>query len=174
VLRILGIDPGSRVTGYAVITASVDPAPRLAYVECGVVEADERDPIEARLGEIARGIREIVAELRPDVVAMEDVFYGKNVRSMIALAQARGAALVAVAQSGLAVAAYAPAKVKLAVTGRGRAGKDQVGLMVRGLLGLRRAPRVDATDALAVAVTHALLRRREHVAVVAARLRRAG
>jgi len=162
VLRILGIDPGSRVTGYAVITASADPSSRLTYVECGVVEADEDDPLEKRLGEIAQGIREVVAELRPDVVAMEDVFFGKNVRSMIALAQARGAALVAVAQSGLAVAAYAPAKVKLAVTGRGRAGKDQVGLMVRGLLGMRRAPRVDATDALAVAVTHALLRRRTH------------
>jgi crossover junction endodeoxyribonuclease RuvC len=162
VIRILGIDPGSRVTGYAVITASADPSPRLAYVECGVVEADPGDPLERRLGEIAQGIREIVAELRPDVVAMEDVFYGKNVRSMVALAQARGAALVAVAQAGLSVSAYPPAKVKLAVTGRGRAGKEQVGAMVRGLLGLKRAPRLDATDALAVAVTHALLRRRVH------------
>ena len=161
-LRILGIDPGSRVTGYAVITATAEPSPRLAYVECGVVEADADDPLEQRLGEIAQGIREIVAELRPDVVAMEDIFFGKNVRSMIALAQARGAAMVAVAQSGLSVSAYPPAKVKLAVTGRGRAGKDQVGLMVRGLLGMKRAPRLDATDALAVAVTHALLRRREH------------
>jgi crossover junction endodeoxyribonuclease RuvC len=162
VLRILGIDPGSRVTGYAVIIASADPRPRLTYVECGVVEANEGDPLEQRLGEIAKGIREVVAELQPDVVAMEDVFYGKNVRSMIALAQARGAAMVAVAQAGLRVSAYPPAKVKLAVTGRGRAGKEQVGLMVRGLLGLKRAPRVDATDALAVAVTHALLRRSEH------------
>ena len=161
-LRILGIDPGSRVTGYAVITASADPSPRLTYVECGVVEADVDDPLEKRLGEVAHGIREIVAELRPDVVAMEDLFYGKNVRSMIALAQARGAAMVAVAHAGLAVTAYPPAKVKLAVTGRGRAGKDQVSLMVRGLLGLKRAPRLDATDALAIAVTHALHRRLDH------------
>ena len=151
------------MTGYAVITASAEASPRLTYVECGVVEADEDDPIETRLGEIAKGIREVVAELSPDVVAMEDVFFGKNVRSMIALAQARGAAMVAVAQAGLCVSAYPPAKVKLAVTGRGRAGKEQVGLMVRGLLGLRRAPRIDATDALAVAVTHALLFRREHL-----------
>ncbi len=126
-----------------------------------MVEADKDDPLERRLGEIANGIREIVQELRPDVVAMEDVFFGKNVRSMVALAQARGAAMVACAQAGLSVTAYAPAKVKLAVTGRGRAGKDQVGLMVRGLLGLKRAPRSDATDALAVAITHALLRERE-------------
>jgi crossover junction endodeoxyribonuclease RuvC len=170
VLRILGIDPGSRITGYAVITASADPSPRLTYVECGVVEADPDDPIERRLGEIASGLREVVAELAPQVVAMEDIFHGKNVRSMVALAQARGAAMVAVAQAGLSVCAYPPAKVKLAVTGRGRAGKDQVGMMVRGLLGLRRAPRVDATDALAVAVTHALMRRREQELL----LRRAG
>jgi crossover junction endodeoxyribonuclease RuvC len=162
VLRILGIDPGSRITGYAVITASADPSPRLGYVECGVVEADEDDPLEKRLGEIAHGLREIVHDLKPDVVAMEDIFFGKNVRSMIALAQARGAAMVAVAHAGLSVTAYPPAKVKLAVTGRGRAGKDQVGLMVRGLLGLRKPPRVDATDALAIAVTHALMHRREH------------
>ena len=169
-LRILGIDPGSRITGYAVITASADPSPRLTYVECGVVEADPDEPLERRLGEIAAGLREIVAELAPQVVAMEDVFFGKNVRSMVALAQARGAAMVAVAQAGLSVTAYPPAKVKLAVTGRGRAGKDQVGMMVRGLLGLKRAPRVDATDALAVAVTHALLRRHAHELM----LRRAG
>lgn len=157
-LRILGIDPGSRVCGYAVITASADPSPKLGYVECGVVTADERQPLERRLGEIVSGIKEIVDELRPEAVAMEDVFYGKNVRSMIALAQARGAVLVACDQAGLEVVPYPPAVVKQSVTGRGRATKDQVGLMVRGLLGLRRAPRLDATDALAVAITHGLRR----------------
>lgn len=159
-LRILGIDPGSRVTGYAVITASQDPSPRLGYVECGVVTADEDEPIECRLAEIAEGVRDVVRDLSPTVVAMEEVFYGKNVRSMVALAQARGAVLVACAQAGLRVYPYSPALVKQSVTGRGRAGKDQVGLMVRGLLGLRRAPRADAADALAVAITHGLRGRR--------------
>jgi crossover junction endodeoxyribonuclease RuvC len=158
VVRILGIDPGSRVTGYAVISASDEPSPRLTYVECGVVTAQEDDALERRLGEIVSGIKEIIAELRPQAVAMEDVFHGKNVRSVIALAQARGAVLVACDQAGLAVSAYAPALVKQSVTGRGRADKAQVSAMVRGLLGLRRAPRPDATDALAVAITHGLRR----------------
>jgi crossover junction endodeoxyribonuclease RuvC len=158
VLRILGIDPGSRVTGYAVIEASADPAPRLRYVECGTVEADKDEPLEKRLGEIARGLAEVVRELAPQVAAMEDVFFGKNVRSMVALAQARGAALVACDLAGLAVSAYPPATIKQAVTGRGRAAKPQVSAMVRGLLGMRGVPRADATDALAVAIAHAMLR----------------
>jgi crossover junction endodeoxyribonuclease RuvC len=171
-VRILGIDPGSHVLGYAVITASAAALPVLAYVECGVITAEADAPLERRLGEIAAGIREIVAELAPDAVAMEDVFHGRNTRSMIALAQARGAALVACDQAGLEVASYAPAVIKLAVTGRGRADKAQVGLMVRHLLGLKRAPRVDATDALAVAVTHALRKagtRRELAALAGVR-----
>jgi crossover junction endodeoxyribonuclease RuvC len=160
--RVLGIDPGSRVTGYAVITVGVGPSPVLGYVECGVIEATVSAPLAVRLGEIVRGLSEIIRELEPTVVAVEDVFFGKNVRSMIALAQARGAAIAACDLEDLAVTAYAPAQVKLAVTGRGRAGKPQVSAMVRGLLGLRGAPRADATDALAVAVAHALMAPRQH------------
>jgi crossover junction endodeoxyribonuclease RuvC len=164
--RILGIDPGSRVTGYAVIDVGGvgdEPSPRLTYLECGVVEADPQAPLEVRLGEIVRGLAEVIAELAPTSAAVEDVFHGKNARSMIALAQARGAALVACDLAQLSVAAYPPAQVKLAVTGRGRAAKPQVAAMVRGLLALRGLPRADATDALAVAVAHALLAPRRHL-----------
>ena len=110
--------------------------------------------MEDRLGELARGLREVISELRPDIVAVEDVFSHQNPRSAIALAQARGMALAVVGLAGLAVASYAPALVKKAVSGSGRADKTQVARMVQALIGLRSLPRADATDALAVAITH--------------------
>ncbi len=156
-LRILGIDPGSRVLGYAVVASDGARRPRLAYVECGVVQAHEKLPLEERLAEIGRGLREVIEELSPTVVAMEDVFFGASARSALSLGQARGAALAICGMSGLRVFAYAPALVKRTVTGHGRASKNQVANRVRALIGLRRAPRADATDALAVAVAHAHL-----------------
>jgi crossover junction endodeoxyribonuclease RuvC len=150
-VRILGIDPGSRICGYGVID-QLDG--ELAYVECGVLTAPEGRPMEARLGEIARGLREVIGELAPAVVAIEDVFSHQNVRSALALAQARGMALAVVGLAGLSVASYPPASVKKAVSGSGRADKDQIARMVQTLIGLRSLPRADATDALAVAITH--------------------
>jgi crossover junction endodeoxyribonuclease RuvC len=150
-VRILGIDPGSRVCGYGVIEES---AGTLRYVECGLLTAPEGRAMEARLGEIARGLREVIAELAPTVVAIEDVFLHQNPRSALALAQARGMALAVVGLAGLTVASYPPASVKKAVSGSGRADKDQVARMVQMLIGLRSLPRADATDALAVAITH--------------------
>ena len=150
-MRILGIDPGSRICGYGVID-QLDG--ELAYVECGVLTAPEGRPMEQRLGEIARGLREVIGELGPAVVAIEDVFSHQNVRSALALAQARGMALAVVGLAGLSVASYPPASVKKAVSGSGRADKDQIARMVQTLIGLRSLPRADATDALAVAITH--------------------
>ena len=123
-MRILGLDPGSRRCGYGVID---DTAGELRYIECGILSAPESGAMEARLGEIARGLREVVGELAPDVVAVEDVFSHQNVRSALALAQARGMALAVVGLCGLTVASYAPALVKKAVSGSGRADKGQVG-----------------------------------------------
>ena len=137
--------------GYGVID---ERAGELAYVECGVLTAPEDRAMEERLGELARGLREVVAELRPDVVAVEDVFSHQNPRSALALAQARGMALAVIGLCGLSVASYAPALVKKAVSGSGRADKAQVARMVQALIGLRSLPRADATDALAVAITH--------------------
>ena len=157
-MRILGIDPGSRVCGYGMIISSDDRVGgALAYVECGVLTAPEDWAMERRLGEIARSLGEVVRELAPAIVAVEDVFaHGdRGARSALALAQARGMALAVVGLAGLAVASYPPALVKKTVVGSGRADKDQVARMVQALVGLRVAPRSDAADALAVAITHA-------------------
>src|SRR4051794_41932738 len=108
--------------------------------------------MEERLGEIARGLREVIAELAPTVVSVEDVFIQKNPRSALALAQARGMALAVIGLAGLSVASYAPALVKKAVSGSGRADKTQIARMVQALIGLRSLPRADATDALAGAI----------------------
>jgi crossover junction endodeoxyribonuclease RuvC len=151
-VRILGIDPGSRTTGYGVIDAD---GRTLRCVECGVVQAPAGLPLEKRLAMILKGLLEVVEELAPQVAAVEDIFHAVNARSALALGQARGVALAAVAMTGIVVHAYPPAVVKKAVTGRGRASKEQVGRMVRLLVGLRREPRVDAADALAVAIAHA-------------------
>jgi len=150
-VRILGLDPGSRVCGYGVID---ERAGELAYVECGLLTAPADRAMEERLGELARGLREVIDELQPQSVTVEDVFSHQNVRSALALAHARGMVLAIVGLCGLSVASYAPALVKKAVSGSGRADKTQIARMVQALIGLRSLPRADATDALAVAITH--------------------
>jgi crossover junction endodeoxyribonuclease RuvC len=155
-VRILGLDPGSRVCGYGVVE---DLGSELRYVECGLLTAREDKPMEERLGEIARGLREVIDELAPGEVAVEDVFVHHNARSALALAQARGMALAIVGLAGLRVCSYAPALVKRTVAGSGAAPKEQIARMVKALIGLRSLPRADAADALAVAITHGRARR---------------
>ncbi len=160
-MRILGIDPGSRVCGYGVLDLVTNPrgtgvngGSDLRYVECGLLTAPADRTMEDRLGEIARGLREVIAELKPTVVALEDVFSHQNPRSALALAQARGMVLAVCGLEQLVVASYAPALVKKSVTGNGASDKAQVAAMVGALIGLASLPRADATDALAVAITH--------------------
>lgn len=155
-MRILGLDPGTRVCGYGVIDCHGD---ELAYVECGVITAPQAHTMEARLGEIAKGLREVILELAPQVAAVEGVFSQMNPRSALALAQGRGMALAVLGLFGLVVATYPPATVKKAITGSGRAEKDQVARLVQMSIGLRSLPRIDATDALAVAIAHARVSR---------------
>jgi crossover junction endodeoxyribonuclease RuvC len=150
-VRILGIDPGSRVCGYGVIE---EVGGALRYVECGILTAPEDKPMEHRLGEIACGLREVIAELKPSIAAVEDVFIHQNPRSALALAQARGMALAVIGLAGISVTSYPPTVVKKSVSGTGRADKTQIARMVQVLIGLRSLPRADATDALAVAITH--------------------
>lgn len=152
-MRILGIDPGSRRCGYGVVERL--GAGRVRYVECGIVEARATAPLASRLAEIGDGLREVIDELRPQVVAVEGVFHGKNARSALQLGHARGVALLVCGQSELAVSEYAPATVKRTVAGSGRASKEQVLRMVRMLCALEQSPRLDASDALAVAICHA-------------------
>jgi crossover junction endodeoxyribonuclease RuvC len=165
-VRILGLDPGSRVCGYGIID---ERAGNLRYVECGVLTAPEAWPMEERLGEIARGLREVLDEMKPAVCAVEDVFvHAQNPRSGLALAQARGMALAVIGLAGLRVSSYPPAVVKKAVAGSGAAAKDQIGRMVQALIGLRSLPRADASDALAIAITHGLTRKPTSAKLVAA------
>jgi crossover junction endodeoxyribonuclease RuvC len=152
-VRVLGIDPGTLRLGYGVVEC--EGGATLRYVECGVITAPARDPRHARLTEIGRGLRELLLELRPDAVAMEEAFFGKNVQSTLALGEARGVALFVAGEQGLTVSGYAPATVKQAVVGHGRATKDQIGYLVRALLSMRRIPEPDAADALAIAICHA-------------------
>ena len=149
-MRILGIDPGSLATGYGIVESA---GSRLSYVACGVIRARDGDP-GRRLAAIQRSLDEVVREHRPDEAAIESVFSARNPRSALKLGQARGVALAVCGGAGLATAEYAPASVKGAVAGYGRAGKSQVQAMVQRLLGLDRAPASDAADALAVAICH--------------------
>jgi crossover junction endodeoxyribonuclease RuvC len=151
----LGIDPGSLRLGYGVIECRGAGASKVEYVECGVISAPARESRTVRLVEIGRGLRDLLAEVRPDAVAMEEAFFGANVQSTIALGEARGVALFVAADRGLVVTGYPPATVKQAVVGHGRATKQQVGFLVRALLALRRTPEPDAADALAIAICHA-------------------
>ena len=167
-MRILGLDPGSRVCGYGVVD---EHAGQLRYVECGVLTAPEHHPMEMRLGEIARGLEVVIGELQPTICAVEDVFVQHNPRSALALAQARGMALAVIGLAGLTVASYPPATVKKAVSGSGKAEKAQIARMVQALIGLTTLPRADATDALAVAITHGRLVRPTSARIVSAVVR---
>ena len=150
--RILGIDPGSRVTGYGVIEADRG---RLCFVACGVVKTTVKYPLNFRLNEIFDGINEVIQVHSPVVAAVEDVFLAENPRSALKLGQARGAAIVAAMQNGMQVFDYTPRTIKQAVSGYGQAEKGQMQHMVRMLLNLSGTPSSDAADALAVAICHA-------------------
>jgi crossover junction endodeoxyribonuclease RuvC len=152
-LRAIGIDPGTHHTGFGVIETR---GPALAMIECGVISAEKDDPLEKRLATMHAGLRDVIARTSPAHAAVEGVFFSKNVKSAIALGHARGVALLAVAEAKLELFEYAPAEVKRAVVGNGRAEKEQVAHMVRLLLNHREAAaRLDVTDALAVAICHA-------------------
>jgi crossover junction endodeoxyribonuclease RuvC len=150
---VLGVDPGTSVTGYGVVSGTGGGAP--ALLECGVVRTAATAALPQRLREIFEGIGEVIARHRPDVVAVEGVFYSRNVRTTVVLGHARAAVLLAATLQDVAVAEYAPAQVKNAIAGTGRATKDQVQYMVQQLLRLRTPPRpADAADGVAVALCH--------------------
>lgn len=150
-MRILGIDPGSRVTGFAVIDASRD---RLRACGFGVIRTGSGE-LPERLGVIFEGVVRVIEELTPEALAIESVFLARNAQSALKLGHARGAALCAATRAGLSVHEYAPRAVKLAVVGSGRAEKAQVQHMMRQILQIDEALPADAADALAVAVCHA-------------------
>ena len=154
-MRLLGLDPGLRVTGWGIIDVTGN---HLRWVADGVVRSDGDAPLSGRLAALHQGIRDVIAGYSPDEAAIERTFVNMNPESTLKLGQARGAVLVAAALAGLRVDEYAPTAVKQAVVGTGRAAKDQVGMMIRQLLPGCQAGTADAADALAVAVCHAHLR----------------
>ncbi len=155
-MRILGVDPGTRVVGYGLVDCF---AAGFRYVECGVIRLAETDPMPMRLRTLAGELAAIIGEYRPAVVALETAFHGVNASSALKLGQARGAVMVVAAQHDLEVAEYAPALVKRAVVGHGRATKQEVQTRIALLCRLTREPASDAADALALALCHAQLGR---------------
>jgi crossover junction endodeoxyribonuclease RuvC len=152
-VRIFGIDPGSARTGYGCVETD---GSRHRIVICGAVATPAGAAFSDKLLEIHRRLADLLAECRPDSVAIEDLFHAANARSALKLGHARGVAMLAAAQAGLPVAEYTPAEIKRAVVGYGRAEKPQVQQMIKLLLGLPAAPSPhDAADALAVAICHA-------------------
>lgn len=152
-MLVLGIDPGIGRCGFGLI--SVD-GPRLKAVEFGCIETEPNSPIEERLLILSRKIRNIIKKNKPDALAIEDLFFGANGKTAFAVGQARGVVLLAAAEGQMSIAVYTPLQVKMAVTGYGRADKNQMGQMIKVILKLEKIPKLDDTsDALAVAVTHA-------------------
>lgn len=175
---VLGIDPGTAVTGYGVVAADdgmvgggriakaalagrgsrekgVSGAPRL--IECGVIRTSPDAPLSTRLKDIFDGVSELIARHHPDVLAVEDVFYARNVRTTLVLGHARGVVLLAGERAGIGVSEYSPAVIKKTVVGRGAATKEQVQFMVARLLRLKSVPRpADAADGVACALTYVM------------------
>jgi len=150
-MRVLGVDPGTARMGWGVVEGEEEPR----LVAYGTLTTPAGRPLAERLQYLCRALREVVAGHRPDTAALEELFFARNVRTAFAVGQARGAALVALAEAGLTVYEYSPLEVKQAVTGYGGADKAQVQEMVRALLSLDEIPRPDdAADALAVALCH--------------------
>ncbi len=152
-MLVLGIDPGTAITGYGLVRQAEDG--RLEQVDHGVILTPAKTPLPQRLVQLYTEIQEIIHLHRPDSSAVEKLFFTRNVKTGISVGQGRGVVLLALAQAGLPIAEYSPNEIKLAVSGYGNADKRQVQEMVRLLLNLDDTPKPDdAADALAVAICH--------------------
>lgn len=160
---VLGIDPGTAVSGYGVVRG--DGVANPALIECGVIRTQARAPLASRLREIHDGIAELIARHKPDTLAVEDVFYAKNVRTTVVLGHARGVILLAGEQSGLHIVELPPASIKKAIVGNGSATKEQVQFMLTRLLRLKSAPQpADASDGVAAALACLMSARVDRIA----------
>ncbi|HEB73004.1 MAG TPA: crossover junction endodeoxyribonuclease RuvC [Nitrospirae bacterium] len=152
-MKIIGVDPGTRVTGYGIISSSGSRYSSLCW---GAIKTSSGAPIASRLKQIADGLRALIDEHDPDCMALEESFFAKNAQSALKLGMARGAIMLVAAEAGLPVHEYSPLLIKQAVVGYGRADKNQVKVMVKNILSLKEDPApLDASDALATAITHA-------------------
>jgi crossover junction endodeoxyribonuclease RuvC len=154
--RVLGVDPGTAVTGYGVVVRRGGGA--VSLVECGVIRTSASHKLPSRIREIYEGVAELIERHAPSVVCVEEVYHGKNARSALTLGHSRAAILLAAALHGVPVSEYTAVEIKKAVTGTGRATKDQVGFMVQQQLRLRAAPApADAADGVAAALCHLIM-----------------
>jgi len=168
---VLGIDPGTAVTGYGIVRR--EGRSPLTLIECGVIRTKPRDALPQRLAEIHEGVAELIRRHQPTVLSIEDIFYARNVRTTVVLGHARGVILLAAAHAGIEIHEYPPSEIKKAVAGTGAATKLQVQFMVMRLLRLKSAPQpTDAADGVAAALAFALapnlpkiepMRRRDYI-----------
>ncbi len=150
-MRILGIDPGSQVTGFGVVEKR---GQKLIHIDNGGIFTKASDPFPKKLRTLFEGVETLIEKYKPQAAAIENIFFAKNVRSAFQLGHARGALMVAIAKTGLEIAEYSPLSIKQALTGYGRASKEQIQQMVKQLLKLPETTYFDASDALAVAICH--------------------
>ncbi|HPW45595.1 MAG TPA: crossover junction endodeoxyribonuclease RuvC [bacterium] len=150
-MRVLGIDPGSRTTGYGIVEISQG---KVHHVDNGGISPSPSLPFAERLKQIYQGLQKLIEDHRPDAVAIENIFVAKNVKSSLILGHARGTAMLAASIAGVEVTEYSPREVKQAVVGTGNATKDQIQRMVKVMLSLPEVAFEDASDALAVAICH--------------------
>jgi crossover junction endodeoxyribonuclease RuvC len=151
-MRVLGIDPGTMVTGFGVV---VHIRGKLSVVSYGTIEGKRKDSFQDRLKIMFDGLTKAIGDYNPEQIALESAFYGKSVKAAIKIGEARGVAILCAALSGIPLFEYAPTEVKRAVVGVGNAQKEQVSKMVKVLLSLSKVPeKYDATDALAIAICH--------------------
>ncbi|MEX0748918.1 MAG: crossover junction endodeoxyribonuclease RuvC [Candidatus Saccharimonadales bacterium] len=150
-MRIFGIDPGTAITGFGVIDGKDSPT----LVTAGVIRTPAKQALELRLEAIYADLLELIREYRPDEIAIEQIFFATNAKTVISVSHARGVAMLAAIHAGVAIAEYTPLQIKQAITGYGRADKQQIQEMVRAMLKLETVPKPDdAADALAVAICH--------------------
>jgi crossover junction endodeoxyribonuclease RuvC len=150
-MLVLGVDPGSKVTGYGLVEKGVN---HLTCIHAGIISTSTQLPFYERIHKIFQSMLEIMNHYHPDEMAIEDVFYAKNIQSSMKIGHARGAVLIAAVQCGIRIFEYAPLEIKMSVVGYGRATKEQVRSMTQLILNLRTEPSLDASDALAAAICH--------------------
>jgi crossover junction endodeoxyribonuclease RuvC len=150
--KILSIDPGTRTTGYAIVSLSDNSLKLLHY---GIVKQNASQPLEKKISKLYHEMCRIIEEYQPDQSCIETLFYGNNVRSILSLGEARGVLILALTEHNIPVYSYSPREVKLAVTGNGNASKNQVRYMVQQILNLQNPPEsFDISDAMAIAICH--------------------
>jgi crossover junction endodeoxyribonuclease RuvC len=151
-MKALGIDPGTAATGYGILE---NDGSSIRVVEYGCIKTSSKEPAHSRLVKISKDLKKIISKHKPDCIVVERLFFGKNAKTAMSVGQARGVILLAASQAGVEIAEYTPLEVKMALTGYGRADKNQIQQMVKRLLKLKTIPKPDdAADALAVAICH--------------------